>query len=883
MARQNCARVHLDGNKLESLPEDLLKITPQLLKFVASHNKLKVIKKALLDNVPRLTHLDLSYNMIETVPNAFQAMPSIGYIILDHNLIKDVEAVSDIGHDERPLANKVSLKYNRLTSSVLTALYRLVDVENLDLEGNSIEDIPENTFTVDSRVGNLTHLNLANNKITRINENGFGKQHGLVELRLSQNRLTADVFKAISTVGNVRPQGLKRLYLDHNPIKDVPIDAFHPDAQNYGAISSLTLLSMGNTSIKGSSIEAFAVLHNLKELYLQNNSIETIPHVHMKNLTDTLLLLELGGNKLFSSSLSGLGQLRKLQTLLLDRNRIADLPDGVFAPLWRLQKLSLSGNSIRAVRAASLKGPGKGMQFLSLSHNSITQIASPAFENLTSIREIYLNNNNLQTLMLPSSLVQLRIVDISQNQLNSFPTGLTTFASIDKLNVSYNSLTGLPSLTIYNPGAVSVVDFSHNRLSSADGVTYQGRIGVLSFAHNTIPSFTPTLLQQVQGLEELDLSGNGLTSIPQIANGNVHIIKTLKLSDNRISSLPVYSAQNPRSVLTRLELRNNELTQLVRGSFKLFRMSLESIDMRNNNLRELPATTFSDLPKLTSLQVKNNVFDCNCQLAWLRRSMTKINVDDETCIQPDIHVRVPIFCFPVNSCPGDNTAPAAIVERCDNFKWVPTTTAPPTTSTISTASTTTISSTTLSTTPSTTPSTTTVSSTTVSTPSTTPVSSSTASTPVSSSTDSAPSTTSSSTVSTTQSSTPESSSKVPTTPTTSSSSITSSTPSTVSTPDKASSVSTATRSSTTVSTTTKSTAGGAQPSQKGEEFPLVAVIAGVAGAVVLIIIITTIIVCNARKSSNGGNIASNGSQKSTLIEMNISEGGTDGPAADQKV
>ncbi|XP_071135472.1 slit homolog 2 protein-like isoform X2 [Mytilus edulis] len=144
-----------------------------------------------------------------------------------------------------------------------------------------------------------------------------------------------------------------------------------------------------------SSIEdgAFADLHSLERLSLQNNKINSID----ANLLSGLTLLEdlsLDNNEISTIEDGAFSDLGSLLTLSLYSNKISSLDAKLFSRLTLLRSLEISENEITSIEDDVFSGL-QSVISLSLSNNRISRIEDGAFSDLQSLRLMQLRGNPL--------------------------------------------------------------------------------------------------------------------------------------------------------------------------------------------------------------------------------------------------------------------------------------------------------------------------------------------------------------------------------------------------------------------------------------------------------------------------------------------------------
>ncbi|KAJ3095346.1 hypothetical protein HDU97_007020 [Phlyctochytrium planicorne] len=112
-----------------------------------------------------------------------------------------------------------------------------------------------------------------------------------------------------------------------------------------------------------------------------------------------------------------------------------------------------------------------------------------------------------------SNLTELRVVDLSNNQIQTFPEALTSLQHLEELKLGNNHLTGLPE-AIGSLRNLTTLDLNRNKLTGS----------------------IPTSIGQLQQLRYLDLSYNQLTGPLPDELGYVQNLTTLRLHDNIFNS-----------------------------------------------------------------------------------------------------------------------------------------------------------------------------------------------------------------------------------------------------------------------------------------------------------------------------------------------------------
>lgn len=279
--------------------------------------------------------------------------------------------------------NLTSLKYlnlggNALSGTIPGNLGNLTQLEYLDLSSNGF------TGSFPTQVSNLTSLisvNLDQNSFSGSIPAGFGNLANLSGLVISNNSFTGSI---PSNLGNA--SSLVYLNTSYNYSMSGPIP------NSFGSLTNLVAFLAVNSGFTGEIPAIFQNLTSLQELYLSNNSLQTIQA--NLGLLPSLTLLELGGNSFsgafpvsifnstsienlaiyannFSGNLEGIESMVKLKYLVAFSNQFdGNLPNGL-SSLGNLVTVNLAYNNFSGeVPFNFLCNSISSLQQLNISSNS---------------------------------------------------------------------------------------------------------------------------------------------------------------------------------------------------------------------------------------------------------------------------------------------------------------------------------------------------------------------------------------------------------------------------------------------------------------------------------------------------------------------------------
>ncbi|XP_039524382.1 extracellular matrix protein 2 [Pimephales promelas] len=204
--------LRLDGNQISVMSDAAFGRCPGLLILSLSNNSLgnksSTIPPGVLLPLGKLRTLTLSYNQLSSVP--LQLPLSLQELYLRGNRIQSLQGDMFWGVAELQV---LDLSANRLTNKGLgkAALQNASNLESLNLEGNSLKQVPHNLPMT------IKTLNLEGNLISSITKDAFISMSQLEHLGLARNKITKVALGAF----RVLPL-LHQLDMSHNALQQVP-------------------------------------------------------------------------------------------------------------------------------------------------------------------------------------------------------------------------------------------------------------------------------------------------------------------------------------------------------------------------------------------------------------------------------------------------------------------------------------------------------------------------------------------------------------------------------------------------------------------------------------------------------------------------------------
>ena len=321
-------------------------------------------------------------------------------------------------------------------------------------------------------------------------------------------------------------------------------------------------------------------------LTLSNLKLSSIPESVWALIQLTSLTLQ--GNSLDYLPYS-LSMLKKLQTLNVSYNKFQMLPHWWVTDFPVLNTLCAANNSISWVRSLSVL-ENSSIEVLDLSSNQLVTFPD-SYERLVNLKELNLENNQLKALTLNLTRADgLTHLNLKNNQLQRLDCIAQAMSALQVLDVSHNQLTQLALPIAPTHNLVGGID-SHNQFTGLPEALGQlTKLEHLALDHNQIQAL-PSTLEQLTACSVLLLQNNQLTQIPETL-AHLEQLTVLQLNDNQLASLPAALGQ-----LTHLQTfycRNNRLNDLPQSLSKWENVTL--FDVRGNPFRLNPNVPNATVP-----------------------------------------------------------------------------------------------------------------------------------------------------------------------------------------------------------------------------------------------------------------------------------------------
>ncbi|KDR67848.1 hypothetical protein GALMADRAFT_79438 [Galerina marginata CBS 339.88] len=345
-------------------------------------------------------------------------------------------------------------------------------------------------------------------------------------------------------------------------------------------------------------------LENYDSVDLSGKGLRTIPVVLHQN-ADSIISLRLDRNPMLEIPLDFIQSCTALRELRLTNMSMKRVPQSL-RHFSTLHRLDLSSNCIGDMEDASLDHV-QGLRVLFLQNNRLDKLPRH-FPRLRTLVTLNIANNKFAVFPIAvTQLVSLRDLDISSNIITVLPEEIGKMISLERFVIIGNQITRFPdeAVALVN---LRELDCRRNQISDLSLICMLPNLETLSADHNIVHALDLSLGPQLNivdashnnitqislvpgpvgkpryALTLLDISYAKLTSLDDLALGQLFSLRTLKLDHNSIRTIP--DSLGDLKWLETLSCTNNKLSALPSTIGKL--QKLETLNAHNNRLSELP-------------------------------------------------------------------------------------------------------------------------------------------------------------------------------------------------------------------------------------------------------------------------------------------------------
>ncbi|GMI15843.1 hypothetical protein TrVE_jg5650 [Triparma verrucosa] len=391
-------------------------------------------------------------------------------------------------------------------------------IEDLDVSHRNIQYI--------SNLGNLNNLRRAcfsDNEISQIE--GLDKCLRIEDLSLENNRILS-----IDNISHLLR--LRKLELGHNRISKIPpLEAY----------TRLTQLSVESNEIK--TLKPLQECISLMELYIGNNEITDLNEInYLKNLP-RLIILDVSGNPFENVyeiyRLFIIYRIKKLKVLDgcgVTQSELVQSKNKYCGKLTRETIVDKVGHSffehVRELNLCQLKL--KDVQVLS-------------GQEFKGLREINLDNNLLVNLSTLSGLVNLSVLRLNYNRVESAGVlgggeeggegtgGIVDLPNLEILHLGYNRVASINNLSLPSFPNLRSLYLQGNDINKVEGLQDCKELRVVCLDKNRIRAFESNSFQGLNKLKDLRIEENGLRSLSNFPV--LPSLTVLSVAGNRINDI----------------------------------------------------------------------------------------------------------------------------------------------------------------------------------------------------------------------------------------------------------------------------------------------------------------------------------------------------------
>uniref|UniRef100_A0A096LVP8 protein-serine/threonine phosphatase n=1 Tax=Poecilia formosa TaxID=48698 RepID=A0A096LVP8_POEFO len=514
-------------------------------------------------------------------------------------------------------------------------------INSVDLSCCSLELLPPNLFYSHD----LTHLNLKHNflpadhhlqqlqRFSRLRSLNLSNNHlgqfplaicdipTLTEVNLSCNYMDS-VPSSVGAMSN-----LQTFLLDGNSLSELPCELGSLQRLSYLGLSFNQFSHVPQVLERLASMEKLCMAGNNQEmLTLQNFRLLHVKHIDLRlnkisvmvpdepDLLRHVTQLDLRDNRLTELDAS---IFPRLEVLHCERNHITclkvkgSLLKGIYASNNELRQLDVSPvpsnltyMDISKNHMESLPDwlcEAKKLEVLDVSHNLITELPARLFCS-NSLRKLSAGHNQLQKLPERVERPLLEVLDVQHNQLVELPCNLFLKSnSLRCVNASANKLEHLPpsSLSEESHSILQELYLTNNWLTDkcVPMLTGHTHLRVLHMAYNHLQTFPASKMAKLEELEEVDLSGNMLKTVPTTIM-NCRRMHTLIAHSNSIEVFPeVMQLMEMKCV----DLSCNELSEITLP--ENLPPKLQELDLTGNPRLNLDHKTLEQLNNIRCFHI----------------------------------------------------------------------------------------------------------------------------------------------------------------------------------------------------------------------------------------------------------------------------------------
>ncbi|XP_036331448.1 uncharacterized protein LOC118743066 [Rhagoletis pomonella] len=322
--------------------------------------------------------------------------------------------------------------------------------------------------------------------------------------------------------------------------------------------------------------------------------------------------------------------LDELYSVNLTNVGLAVINPNTFSKNKKLRLLTISGNDLSVMSNVHFLLNSSSIEELDLSRNNLMELNPQAFSQLLNIVYINLSQNNLQKIPehVFDSVETIEELDLSYNALKTLPATVFNRTALAILHLKYNSITGDLH---FGTDDLQQLDLSFNSIKKIHHGMFDKMTGLtnLNLKGNGITTIQPDSFLALKSLRHIDLSINDLDQVNAMIFFKNSELDVIRLNDNpRLSQLPTdgFHSHNGFFTVYFLDISNCAIGALGHKTFSTM-PHLATLKLAWNNINNLERDTFISLTKLTELDLSNNLIARLDELLFMNNNeLTKLNL-----------------------------------------------------------------------------------------------------------------------------------------------------------------------------------------------------------------------------------------------------------------
>ena len=512
----------ISENRLKNIPNRTFEFNNGMILFNASWNKINYINEDAFRGMPALYSLDLKENQIYGIhSDALSHLTSLNILNISSNMIESLPKF--------PSSLVVlDLRRNNIVAIDNTSFSNMNALQGINMMSNRLTYIPHQTFETNT---NLKLLQIAYNDISDIEYDAFGQSSYLENLILHHNyiyelaflRYTAFGFlkvidlshnKIRALTSNLFPSKIEEIFLDGNYIEFIEGYTFKMSSKlryvslKMNQLSTLTKVALDvaegnlmqvNYRLVGNPYLCDCKLEWLKQLSELQNTYSLGPYI-IRDIS-SLYCSKLAGFRNIGFKSGLMKHIPTTSFLCEYTTHCVDCqdsksntccytcPDGCMCYCSNNWDDANVIDCLKAELTAIPLNISIGVTVLELSGNVIKCIMPDSFAKLSRLRELYLNSSHVYEIRAGSfeNLTHLVDLDISNNFLRVLsPETLKGLYYLKKLNIRNNKISLLAEHTFDSLNYLEEINLAGNELQIISGYEFMSMSKLLTihFANN---------------------------------------------------------------------------------------------------------------------------------------------------------------------------------------------------------------------------------------------------------------------------------------------------------------------------------------------------------------------------------------------------------------